>query len=210
MRKTVLGIVIILLLFAIGISMTHLRPLKKELIPKKIIPKFTFGKIGRELGEFRTIGSSVAKDNYLYVADLDNHRIQVLKINPDGNLFAQSTFGKKGTGLGEFDGIGNLVIKGDHLYVADPNNHRIQVLKINSDGDLFAQSIFGKKGTGLGQFKVLGEFIIIGGLVIKEDHLYVAERELHFPSIQVLKINPDGNLSAQSIFGKQGKGLGEF
>lgn len=67
---------------------------------------------------------------------------------------------------------------------------------------LVAKFSFGKQGEGLGEFNV------VGGLAIKENHLYVADSGNQ--RIQILKINQDGGLSPHSAFGKQGKGLGEF
>lgn len=191
MGKIRVTLLILISLIALGVIMSYFKPIKKELTPKKIIPKFTLGKLGNGLGEFHTIGSLLVKDNYLYVTDLDNQRIQVLKINSDGNLTALYSFGKKGTGLGEFDGIGAIVIKGDYLYVVEATddldlamkkkgNHRIQVFKINSDGNISPRFTFFKKG------KRLGEFYSPRLLAIKENWLYVSDTGNN--RIQVLEI----------------------
>ena len=77
----------------------------------------------------------------VYVADNENHRIQVL----NSDLTYLSTFGREGSNDGEFsnpfdiatDGVGNV-------YVADRYNHRIQVFTV--DGVYLRQ--FGKVGGG--------------------------------------------------------------
>jgi DNA-binding beta-propeller fold protein YncE len=70
------------------------------------------------------------KGNYIYVTESLNHRIQVLKINPDGSLTAKLTFGEEGGKLGEFWSPGALAIKGNLLYVSDTANERIQILEV--------------------------------------------------------------------------------
>ena len=136
-------------------------------------PKFIFGKRGkwgRGLGEFSSGPDNlIIKVSHLYVTDVDNHHIQIFKINPDGSLTPKFIFGKKGKSLGEFDIPGKLIIKGSYLYVADTGNHHIQVLKINPDGSLTPKFIFGKKGEGL------GKFFIPNDLLIKENYLYVSD-----------------------------------
>jgi len=112
MRRINLGLlVVVVLLIAIGVIMSYFKSIKKELSPKKIIAKSTFGKEGRGLGEFISPGGVAIKGDYLFVADLGNSRIQVLKINPDGSLFPKFSFGKEGKGLGEFESPISLAVK---------------------------------------------------------------------------------------------------
>lgn len=168
---------------------------------------FTFGKKGKEKGEFSNPQGLLVNGNYLYVSDSANRRIQVLKINSDGTLSAEFVFGKEGKGNGEFLWPNKLAVKDDYLYVSDgqsrpEENHRIQVLKINSDGSLTSEFTFGKEGHGRGEFNVPD------GLAVKNDYLYVSDSENN--RIQVLRINKDGRLSFRFTFGKKGEGKGEF
>jgi len=45
-----------------------------------LFPKFSFGKEGKGLGEFIYPFTLAIKDNYLFVADSGNSRIQILEI----------------------------------------------------------------------------------------------------------------------------------
>jgi 6-phosphogluconolactonase (cycloisomerase 2 family) len=206
MKRETLRLLTVLLLLIIGVSMAYFISSKnrKEFEPKKIIAKFTFGKKGKELGEFRSPRSLAIKDDYLFVTELDNSRIQILKIAPDGNLSPKFTFGKKGKELGEFESLLDLAIKDDYLFVADSGNSRIQIFKIAPDGNLSPKSTFGKEGKGLGEFNGFPNL----GLAIKDDYLFVADSGNS--RIQIFKIAPDGNLSPKFTFGKEGKDLGEF
>ncbi|MFH1492282.1 MAG: NHL repeat-containing protein [Candidatus Omnitrophota bacterium] len=168
---------------------------------------FTFGKKGKEKGEFSNPQGLLIKGDYLYVCDSANRRIQVLKINSDGILFPEFVFGKEGKGNGEFLWPQKLAVKDDYLYVSDgqsrpEENHRIQVLRMNSDGSLFPEFVFGKEGKGN------GEFDTPCGLATKGDYLYVSEKKNN--RIQALKIHNNGKLSFGFTFGKKGGGKGEF
>ncbi|MFH1493147.1 MAG: NHL repeat-containing protein [Candidatus Omnitrophota bacterium] len=168
---------------------------------------FTFGKKGKEKGEFSNPQGLLVKGDYLYVSDSANRRIQVLKINSDGMLTAEFTFGREGKGNGEFLWPQKLAVKDDYLYVSDgqsrpEENHRIQALKINSDGSLSPEFVFGKEGKGKGEFNTPC------GLATKGDYLYVSDAENN--RMQALKINNNGRLSFAFTFGKKGGGKGEF
>jgi tripartite motif-containing protein 71 len=153
-----------------------------------ITPKFSFGKEGEGLGEFKVPDGIAIKDKYLYVGDSINYRIQVFKINPDGTVTPKSSFGKEGKSLGEFGKFENawfpeyinLIIKDNYLYATDSNNYRIQVFKINSNGSLSPKFTFGKGEKGY------GDFGIPYGLAIKDNYLYVSDAGMH--RIQILEI----------------------
>ena len=82
----------------------------------------------------------------VYVADCDNHRIQVL--NP--NLTFSHSFGSYGSANGQFQYPRDIAIDSQGLvYVADSGNHRIQ--KFSPDGKFVGQ--FGTEGSGPGQLK---------------------------------------------------------
>ena len=80
----------------------------------------------------------------VYIADINNHRIQVL--NPD--LTFSHSFGSEGSANGQFDSPIDIAIDSQGLvYVTDEDNHRIQ--KFSQDGKFVGQ--FGTKGSGPGQ-----------------------------------------------------------
>ena len=80
----------------------------------------------------------------VYIADYDNHRIQVL--NPD--LTFSHSFGSEGSANGQFQSPNDIAIDSQGLvYVADYDNHCIQ--KFSPDGKFVGQ--FGTEGSGPGQ-----------------------------------------------------------
>ena len=80
----------------------------------------------------------------VYIADINNHHIQVL--NPD--LTFSHSFGSKGSANGQFQSPRDIAIDSQGLvYVADQSNNRIQ--KFSPDGKFVGQ--FGTKGSGPGQ-----------------------------------------------------------
>ena len=82
----------------------------------------------------------------VYIADRDNHRIQVL--NPD--LTFSHSFGSKGSANGQFLYPRNIAIDSQgFVYVTDYDNHRIQ--KFSPNGKFVGQ--FGTKGSGPGNLK---------------------------------------------------------
>jgi len=141
---------------------------------------FVFGKEGQGLGEFGrypeplsfpgSIGL-VSKDNYLYVTDSGNSRLQIMEIQPRGGILPKYNFGKKGIKLGEFMIPLGLAIEGDCLFVAEIESGRIQVLKTLPGGRLIPQFTFGKLG------KNTGEFGLIYSLAVKRNFIYVADGE---------------------------------
>ena len=83
----------------------------------------------------------------VYIADCNNHRVQVL--NPD--LTFSHSFGSKGSANGEFQSLHGIAFDSQGLvYVADWNNHRIQ--KFSPEGNFVGQ--FGTKGSGPGQLNM--------------------------------------------------------
>jgi|YelNatPaOPRAMG01_1025707.scaffolds.fasta_scaffold04912_6 DNA-binding beta-propeller fold protein YncE len=74
-------------------------------------------------------GIAISNDNFLYVADLNNHRI--CKFTLDGKMV--NAFGKKGNKEGEFNEPSGVATDNqNNIYVADAWNGRIQ--KFSSDG----------------------------------------------------------------------------
>ena len=107
----------------------------------------------------------------IYIADNNNHRIQVL--NPD--LTHHNTFGSKGSKQGQFNHPEDVTLDSHgFVYVTDTSNHRIQ--KFTSKG-IFAAA-FGSKGSLPGQLSHP-----IGIAVDDNDLLYIAESTNHRISI---------------------------
>lgn len=80
----------------------------------------------------------------VYVADTENHRIQIL--TPDLRFI--SVLGKEGGGKGQFSWpCGVVTDNTGKLYVADSKNSRVQVF--TAQGRFFG--MFGKKGAGRGE-----------------------------------------------------------
>ena len=107
----------------------------------------------------------------VYVADSQNHRIQIL--NPD--LTFSSSFGSKGSDNGQFqypwdvtcDSTGNV-------YVADSENHCIQVF--TAEGEFIRK--FGKEGEGNGELNFPSSISIDSDNVV-----YVTELNNHRVSV---------------------------
>jgi len=97
-------------------------------------------------GQFRGV-SDVTIDSIgnMYVADVNNHRIQVF--NSSGTLI--SKFGSNGTGDGQFQCPAGIALdKSGNIYVVDLFNHRVQVF--DNNGNFLRK--FGSLGSSLGQF----------------------------------------------------------
>lgn len=203
MRNKIKFLLFVALLIFVG-TLTFNLILKSK---PRLIVKSMFGKEGIGLGEFRRPAGLDICGNYLFVADMENNRIQILKIKPNGALSPVSTFGKLGTGIGEFNSPVSLAINNNYLFVVDSANNRIQVLNVGPNGSLSPVSTFGK-GCALGKEAGIGEFNSPIGLAVSGNYLYVAE--MGSSRIQILNISPNGNLSPVSTFGKMGAGIGEF
>ena len=111
-------------------------------------------------------------NNKVFVADTNNHRIQVL----NSDLTFSATFGKQGSDKGQFrhpnaiacDSAGNV-------YVADSGNHRVQVF--TAEGKFLR--MFGRCGEGRGEL----DFPIGIALDPSNNHVYVSEGNNHRISV---------------------------
>ena len=132
-----------------------------------------------------------SNDN-VYVADYNNHRVQVFD---DGGDF-QSTFGSQGSGNGQFDKVGGVAIDSSgYIYVADPGNDRIQ--KFDSEHNFVA--ILGSYGTGPGQFNYP-----FGITIDKNGNFFVTDTDNH----RIQKF--DSNFTHIATFGGSGDDPVEF
>jgi 6-phosphogluconolactonase (cycloisomerase 2 family) len=177
MKKAVLS-----LLVFIGLMLVYFEMIAQT--PKTIVEKFSFGKRGKNLGEFeRPFGLDI-RGEYLFTADSGNNRIQVLKINQDGTFLAKSVFtfmkgDKKLEPFLEFFGPIDIAIKGNYLYVADTRNLFINLLKIDAHKNLSSYFIYTPTNKR-------DELFIIGSLDIKGNYLFATDPEND--RIQVLEI----------------------
>ena len=129
----------------------------------------------------------------IYIADHNNHRIQVL--NPD--LTFLHSFGTKGSDNGQFENPHDIAIdKTGSVYVADYGNHRIQ--KFTSDGEF--EFGFGTKGSGPGElFDPVGIAIDNTGALV-----YVTE----YGNNRISVFTSDGQFVTS--FGDEGVNEGQF
>ena len=123
----------------------------------------------------------------IYIADCDNHRIQVL--NPD--LTFSHTFGTKGSAEGQFKNPRDIAIDRQGLvYVTDINNHRLQT--------------FTSEGQFLSQFGTEQLSKPVGIIIDDNDLMYITEDRNHCISI----FTTDGQFVRS--FGERGSGVGQF
>ena len=151
------------------------------------------GKRGRGSLEFNCPhGITISpKTGNIYIADSDNHRIQVL--NPD--LTFSHTFGTKGSAKGQFNKPVDVAIDGRGLvYVTDCSNHRIQTFTL--EGQFLFQ--FGIEGP------IPGQVAFPTGIIIDDNNLmYIADRDNHCISI----FTTDGQFIR--TFGEQDSSVGQ-
>jgi len=153
-----------------------------------------WGSPGSGNGQFNKPAKiAISTDNdYVYVADSSNHRIQVFDQN--GNF--QFSWGSYGSGNGQFSSPYDLDIFGNKVYITEMNNHRIQVFDLN--GQYLNQ--WGSYGLGNGQFRYPL------GIAINNNNGYVYVADLYNDRIQVF----DQNGNFQFSWGSSGSGNGQF
>ncbi len=174
--------------------------------PNPYLDKWTSRVASRAIG---TMGSGAGQlsspkgiardtDGFLYVADSQNHRIQVF--SPEGAFVRE--WGSQGMAPGQFQEPWGVAVASDGtVYVADTWNHRIQV--------------FDRQGTYLREWGIFGEtaedisrdgaFYGPRGLALDaDDNLYVSDTG----NKRVLKYNAQGFLLEAA--GGSGSGPGQF
>lgn len=175
--------------------------------------------------------AALDKSGGLYVADRDNHR--VLYYAPDGDTTADRVYGQFGSfrlnvtnndGSGLLSGVGSpsadnlgvyaltiAVDSNDALYIADSSNHR--VLFFAPDGNTTADRVYGQRGnfgTGVKNADDAGQSGMPSadtlnfprGMAFAPDGgIYIADRDNN----RVLYFAPDGNTTADRVYGQFGK-----
>jgi len=137
-------------------------------------------------------GVTVDGSGRTYVADTNNHRIQVF--DSEGNLLKK--WGTYGSGDGQFNFPTGVTLDGSgNTYVADKENHRIQVF--DSDGNFLKK--WGTYGSGDGQFDCPADVAVDGS-----GNVYVADG--YNDRIQVF--DSDGNFLKK--WGARGSDDGQF
>ena len=131
-------------------------------------------------------------NNKVYVADKNNHHIQVL----NSDLTFSNTFGKFGRNKGEFDYPWGIACDSTgNVYVADFGNNRIQVF--TSTGKFLR--MFGSRGEGDGELNRP-----IGIALDVQDKVYVSDSKNNRVSV----FTSEGQFVMS--FGSRGKRPGEF
>ncbi|MCB1017308.1 MAG: carboxypeptidase regulatory-like domain-containing protein [Acidimicrobiales bacterium] len=152
-----------------------------------------WGSQGGGPGQFQfPWGVAVDQAGDVYVADRDNHRIQVFSAS--GQLLRQ--WGTYGEAPGEFRNPYGLAMSADdHLYVADTSNNRVQVF--TTSGQYVTE--WGSYGYTAGLFKYPQ-----GVAIDSVGDVYVADGENH----RVQKFDADGDFLAE--WGALGSAPGEL
>lgn len=157
------------------------------------------GTMGSGAGQLRSPkGIATDKDGFLYVADSQNHRVQVF--SPEG-IFVRE-WGSQGMAPGQFQEPWGVAVASDGtVYVADTWNHRIQVF--DRQGTYLREwGVFGETGEDVSRD---GAFYGPRGLALDADgNLYVTDTG----NKRVLKYSPQGVLLG--AVGGAGSGPGQF
>ncbi|MBC7263720.1 MAG: TIGR03663 family protein [Chloroflexi bacterium] len=142
-------------------------------------------------------GLDIGPDGNIYVADSQNHRVQVFK--PNGE-FVRVIGQGQGNAPGQFQEPWGLAVDDEgYVYVADTWNHRIQVF--DADGKFVRQwGVFGDMTSSGGIVFYGPRDIVIG----KDGNLYVSDTG----NKRVLKFDRKGNSLGQ--FGGAGALSGQF
>lgn len=163
-----------------------------NLVLQKTIGNSTSGNANGQFNEQQ--GVFIASDGSIFVADLNNNRVQ--KFDKNGAFV--STFGSTGTGDGQLTGPSGIAIdsKGN-IFVVDRFNNRVQ--KFNSSGTHL--KTIGTTATS----NTNGDFNNPTSIVVdKSDNIYVVDRS----NDRVQKFSNDGTFV--KVIGSQGAADGQF
>jgi sugar lactone lactonase YvrE len=148
---------------------------------------------GNEDGEFRNpLDAAADSEGNLYVADTNNHRVQVFYSTGE----FKTKWGSYGTGEGQFRVPSDVAVnENGEIYVADSMNHRIQVFDDN--GNFLTQ--WGSYGSGEGQFSY-PRSVAVGS----SGNVYVVDMR----NYRIQEFTGDGYFVKQ--WGSNGTGDGQF
>ena len=103
---------------------------------------------GNEVGEFNLPSDvAIGADNTIYVADLNNNRIQVVPSSMEASGTTEWTAAAKG-----FAAIWGLEVVGDNIYASDKIEDESLIYKFSSVGAVV--STWGGEGSGSNEFRV--------------------------------------------------------
>eukprot|EP01114_Cavostelium_apophysatum_P014823 TRINITY_DN3935_c0_g1_i1.p1 TRINITY_DN3935_c0_g1~~TRINITY_DN3935_c0_g1_i1.p1 ORF type:complete len:865 (+),score=193.23 TRINITY_DN3935_c0_g1_i1:94-2688(+) len=167
-------------------------PLPRDVSQIGTSPK-QFGSHGSDDGNFRNpTDMAVNARGDIFVADTDNHRIQIF--NSCGTFL--NSFGSKGNGDGQLSAPSGITVNhNDEIVVADNNNHRVQIFA--PDGRFVRK--FGSKGSGEGQFNYP-----VAVAINSRGYIIVSDRD----NDRVQIFTPEGKFVRS--FGSEGSGDGQF
>lgn len=143
----------------------------------------------------------------LYIADTENHRVQRITFDDQGDPTYTTVAGTDGQGGGatELYEPADIAPASDgSLFVVDTWNHRLQRVTFDVDGNPEpATTVY---GAGLGYDSSQNGFAVPSGLVIAPDGtMYISDRDNH--RIQRIKLNDQGlAYPAVTVAGGEGRG----
>lgn len=155
-----------------ALSPAYAANLGSSTYPNVVAPINEFGVFGTQEGKMLTSrGVTMDDNNYVYVSDCGNNRVQVFDVS--GELI--KTIGKYGQGNGEMICPTGLDISEGLLYVYDAGNHRVQIFNI--DGNYSSQ--FGTFGHENGTFGTTNPNFTPQDLTVKNNRVYVSDTGNH-------------------------------
>jgi uncharacterized protein (TIGR03663 family) len=157
---------------------------------RKVASILSWGSQGTAPGQFTDPrGLAVDSGGRVYVADSNNHRIQVFDSN--GHFVTQ--WGSQGAGLGQFQEPWGVAVDEDgNVYVADSWNHRLQ--KFDSEGRFLLQ---------------WGTFGNTEGSIVGQGNVFYGPRDIAIDAAGDLYVTDTGNKRVMK-FSPRGEFLGQW
>lgn len=172
---------------------------KKFTTAGKFVSKLGTGKPGSKHNEFNEPRAlTISSNNFLYIADGLNHRIQVF----NGNRF-QFSFGSLGSDPGQLNLPSAVALNftEDQLLVSDNRNHRVQVFS-TQQGTFLRQIVHDKLSYPHGiSYNGDGHFLVCSSgancvLVCKEDGAVVAIIDGHIPGEESFRVPGEARMNS--------------